>query len=266
MKYLFSFILALNIIACAPRIDIATLEREYVREDSVLWASYELESERLMEQYAEDEDSLYIMALELEAMTDRKNRELALEYSSTPSGLRRCFMLRLEIAKDTLRNIITRLPRKMRKTDSAQAIAEHIQTDQIVEGMDYHPFDGIDAYGHGIAWERYSGKNLLLIYGGLGCMGASGRSELAELYDDYSPEVLEIMVYWPVESLEELQKLQQKYPANYSFVSEFMPDYSPFKVKYGVQAMPTCFLIGRNGKVLLKTVGFDSQAIRTNIE
>lgn len=266
MKYLFSFILALNIIACAPRIDIATLEREYVREDSALWASYELESERLMEQYAEDEDSLYIMALELEAMTDRKNRELALEYSSTPSGLRRCFMLRLEIAKDTLHNIITNLPRQMRKTNSAQAIAEHIATDQIEEGMEYFPFDGIDAYGHGIAWERYSGKNLLLIYGGLGCMGASGRSELAKLYDDYSPEVLEIMVYWPVESLEELQKLQQKYPANYSFVSEFMPDYSPFKVKYGVQAMPTCFLIGRNGKVLLKTVGFDSQAIRTKIE
>lgn len=57
-----------------------------------------------------------------------KNKELAIEYSATPSGLRRCFMLRLDIEKDTLQDILTRLPRDLRQSKCAKAIQTHIAT------------------------------------------------------------------------------------------------------------------------------------------
>ena len=86
--YLFSILSCLVFIQCTPKFYDAQREQEYIKADSTLWAEYEVEGERLAELYAENEDSLYIKAVELEAYADRKNKELAIEYSATPSGLR----------------------------------------------------------------------------------------------------------------------------------------------------------------------------------
>ena len=65
----------------------AQREQEYIKADSALWAEYEAEGERLAELYAENEDSVYIKAVELEAYADRKNKELAIEYSAHRADL-----------------------------------------------------------------------------------------------------------------------------------------------------------------------------------
>lgn len=253
-------------LQCTPQTYDVEREREYITADSALWASYEQESERLMEQYADNEDSLYSKAVALEAYTDRKNQELAIEYAATPSGLRRCFMLRLDISKATLQHIIADLPRDLRRSECAEAIKKHIATEQIEAGMEFHPFEAIRSDGNTMEWDAYRNKNILLIYGGLGCMGPSGRRELASLRHDYSEDDLAIVVYYAVDSLEELQELRNQYATEYTFITELMVDYAPFKIKYGAQSTPTCFLIGRDGRVQLKTVGFDVQQTKSAID
>ncbi len=253
-------------IQCAPKTYDIEREHEYIKVDSALWAYYEMEGERLMEQYADDEDSLYIKAVELEEYADNKNQELAIEYSATPSGLRRCFMLRTDISKEILQNIVSNLPRDLRRSECAMAIKEHIATEQIEEGMEFYPFVALCADGNAIEWEEYHNKNILLIYGGLGCMGRIGRQELASLRHDYSEDDLVIVVYYSVDSLDELQEFRNQYSTEYTFISELMLDYSPFKIKYGAQSTPTCFLIGRDGRVHLKTVGFDVQQTKNAIK
>lgn len=253
-------------VQCTPKSHNAKREQEYIKADSVLWAEYEAEGERLAELYAENEDSLYIKAIELEAYTDRKNRDLAVEYSATPSGLRRCFMLRLDIGKDTLQNILSNLPRNLRCSECAKAIKAHIATQQIEVGMKFSPIDVVDADGNKFAWDKHRNKNILLIYGGLGCMGRSGRRELAALREEYAEDNLAIVVYYSVSTLEELKEFRNQYSADYIFISELMSDYSPFKIKYGVQSTPTCFVIDRSGTVVLKTVGFDAEQVREMID
>lgn len=265
-QYLFSILCFLIFVQCTPKLYDAQREEEYIKADSTLWAEYEAEGERLAELYAENEDSLYIKAVELEAYADRKNKELAIEYSATPSGLRRCFMLRLDIEKDTLQNILSKLPHDLRKSECAKAIKKHIATEQIEVGMEFFPIDAVNADGHKIAWNEYRNKNILLIYGGLGCMGRSGRSELATLREEYAGDNLAIVVYYPVSTLEELKEYRDQYSADYIYISELMPDYSPFKIKYGAQSTPTCFVIDKNGTVVLKTVGFDVQQVKERIE
>lgn len=258
--------LILVFVQCTPKMYDAQREQEYIKADSTLWAEYEAEGERLAKLYAENEDSLYIKAIELEAYADRKNKELAIEYSATPSGLRRCFMLRLDIGKDTLQNILSKLPRDIRKSECAKAIKKHIATEQIEEGMKISPIDVVDANGNKFVWDERRNKNILLIYGGLGCMGRSGRSELATLREEYAGDNLAIVVYYPVSTLEELKEYRDQYSADYIYISELMPDYSPFKIKYGAQSTPTCFVIEKNGTVVLKTVGFDVQQVKERIE
>ena len=264
--FLFYILYCLALVQCSPKLHDANYEQEYIKADSTLWAEYEAEGERLAELYAENEDSLYIKAVELEAYTDRKNKELALEYSATPSGLRRCFMLRLDIGKDTLQNILSKLPRDLRKSECAKAIKEHITTKQIDIGMEFFPIDAVNTDGHKIAWNEYRNKNILLIYGGLGCMGRSGRRELVALREEYAEDNLAIIVYYSVSTLEELKEFRNQYSDEYIFISELMPDYSSFKIKYGVQSTPTCFVIGRDGTVVLKTVGFDVLQVKEKID
>ena len=264
--YLFSILCCLVFIQCTPKMFDAQREQEYISADSTLWAEYEAEGERLAELYAGNEDSLYIKAVELEAYADLKNKKLAIEYSATPSGLRRCFMLRLDIEKDTLQNILRKLPRDLRKSECAKAIKEHIVTKQIDVGMEFFLIDAVNADGHKIAWNEYRNKNILLIYGGLGCMGRSGRRELAALREEYIDDNLAIVVYYSVSTLEELKDFRNQYSDDYIFISELMPDYSPFKIKYGVQSTPTCFVIDKSGTVVLKTVGFDVQQVKEQID
>ena len=262
---LFYILCCLALVQCTPKLHDAKLELEYIKADSTLWAEYELEGERLAELYAENEDSLYINAVELEEYADRKNRDLAIEYSATPSGLKRCFMLRLDIEKDTLQNILSKLPHDLRKSECAKAIKKHIATEQIEVGMEFFPIDAVNADGHKIAWNEYRNKNILLIYGGLGCMGRSGRRELVSLRKEYTDDNLAIIIYYSVSTLEELKEFRNQYSDDYIFISELMSDYSPFKIKYGVQSTPTCFVIDKSGTVVLKTIGFDASQVKTTI-
>ena len=262
---LFYILCCLALVQCTPKLHDAKLELEYIKADSTLWAEYELEGERLAELYAENEDSLYIKVVKLEEYADRKNRDLAIEYSATPSGLKRCFMLRLDIEKDTLQNILSKLPHDLRKSECAKAIKKHIATEQIEVGMEFFPIDAVNADGHKIAWNEYRNKNILLIYGGLGCMGRSGRRELVSLRKEYTDDNLAIIIYYSVSTLEELKEFRNQYSDDYIFISELMSDYSPFKIKYGVQSTPTCFVIDKSGTIVLKTIGFDASQVKTTI-
>ncbi len=59
----------------------------------------------------------------------------------------------------------------------------------------------------------------------------------------------------------ELVEMKVRYPFDYIFVSDFMEDHSPIKIIYGTQAMPTCFLIDREGIVRLKSEGLDTERL-----
>lgn len=265
--YICLFCCLLLLLSCTPKNYNPEQEHAYIEADNALWEYYEAEGERLMELYAEDDDLLYSKAVELEEYSDRRNRELAIEYSATPSGLRRCFMLRNDLSKTTLEEILRELPRDLRKSDAAKAIKEHIATEQIEVGMNYSPLEVVTTDGSKIEWDNYNGKNIFLLYGGLGCMGPSGRRDLAALREEYSKDDLAILIYYPVGSLEELQELDIEFASDYTFISELMTDYSHFKIKYGCQATSTCYFIDREGVVALKTEGLpDMVALRELIK
>lgn len=257
MKQFLNILATLCVVSVWAQRPMVT-EEDYLRADSALWLEYEAFGERLYEQAKanpELTDSLEMVAeVELERVLER-NQQLALQYAATPSGLKRCFMVRLDVPKDTLRRVVRTLPREMRQSMYGRAIQQHIRTQQVEQGAQAASFRAVDDAGQPFDLRALEGRRVLLLYGGLGCMGASGREYLAQLYARTSREDLEIVVYWAVDSVESLRELRAHYDVDYQFITECMTDCSPFKIKYGVQATPTCFLIDRDGRVLVKSVG-----------
>lgn len=77
---------------------------------------------QLTEKYPGERDSLLTVLYEKELPSIlRESRNLALKYAAVPSGLKRLFMVRLEIPKDTLSRILKSLSPEIRNPSTENA-------------------------------------------------------------------------------------------------------------------------------------------------
>ena len=259
MKRLFIIILVMGVCFPDSWAQDEITEENYLRQDSILWDCYykrEAELGRLWKELPEEKhDSLrqvYIKTLD-DAL--RENARLAIRFASVPSGLRRLYMVRDDVCKDTLQHILNTLTPEMRHSFYGKTIQEHISCHQIVEGDTLSLFPCTQADGVPFDWSVLYGKRVLLLCDGLGCMGKTGRAYLDSLYAATSRENFLIVVYCLSGSLDELQKNRARYGGDYIYVSDFKRDSSPMKIRYGCQATPTCFLADSLHRVLVKCSG-----------
>ena len=261
--------LAFVTISCNSKIHNETLtEENYLREDSLLWINFEKETEGLiaiLDSLPNQRDSIINVYNIMFEKANRKNIELAFKYANTPSGLQRLFMVRNNVSKDSLAKVLDTLPEEMQKTETGLNIKAHLETEQLAKGDALYAFPCQDEEGEAFNWETLKGKQVLLLYGGLGCMGSEGREALKHLYEQTSRKNIEIIVYWPSSSLENLQAIRKQYPSDYIFISDFKQDASPMKIKYGCQATPTCFLTDKNHQIVVKSEGLNMDAINEHI-
>lgn len=245
-------------------------EANYLHEDSVLWSTFEKDTEKLValrDSMPSKSDSILEVYNAFLEEGIRKNVALALKYASTPSGFRRLFMTRNLIAKDTLKAVFNSLSEDLQKSEVGLNIKAHLETEQLSEGDTLFLFPCKDKEGVPFDWEVLKGKQVLLLYGGLGCMGSQGRENLKQLYNRTSRNDLEIVIFWPSNTLNDLNSVINHYAADdYLFISDFKQDASPMKIKYGCQATPTCFLTDKNHVIVVKSEGLDMNRIETHIE
>ena len=257
-------------ISCNSKVHNETLtEENYLHEDSLLWINFEKETEGLiaiLDSLPNQRDSIINIYNSLNEEVDKKNIELAFKYACTPSGLRRLFMVRNDVSKDSLAKVLDTLPEEMQKSETGLNIKAHLETEQLAKGDALYAFPCQDEEGEAFNWETLKGKQVLLLYGGLGCMGNEGREALKHLYEHTSRKDLEIIVYWPSSSLENLQAIRKQYPSDYIFISDFKQDASPMKIKYGCQATPTCFLTDKNHQIVVKSEGLDMDEFNKHLD
>lgn len=263
-------ILALMTISCNSKVQNETLtEENYLHEDSLLWINFEKETEGLiaiLDSLPNQRDSIINVYNVILEKANQKNIELAFKYACTPSGLQRLFMVRNHVSKDSLAKVLNTLPEEMQKSEAGLNIKAHLETEQLAEGNALYAFPCQDEEGEAFNWETLKGKQVLLLYGGLGCMGNEGREALKHLYEHTSRKDLEIIVYWPSSSLEKLQAIRKQYPSDYIFISDFKQDASPMKIKYGCQATPTCFLTDKKHQIVMKSEGLDMDEFNKHLD
>ena len=262
-------ILALMTISCNSKVQNETLtEENYLHEDSLLWINFEKETEGLiaiLDSLPNQRDSLINVYNVILEKANQKNIELAFKYACTPSGLQRLFMVRNHVSKDSLAKVLNTLPEEMQKSEAGLNIKAHLETEQLAKGDALFSFPCQNEEGDPFDWETLKGKQVLLLYGGLGCMGSNGREALKNLYEQTSRKNLEIIVYWPSSSLEKLQAIRKQFPSDYIFISDFKQDASPMKIKYGCQATPTCFLTDKKHQIVVKSEGLNMDAFNKHI-
>lgn len=243
-------------------------EENYQKEFKAMEEKFSLRADTLrkfisMKKYTAKRDSLVSEYKKLVDEFTELNLELALRYASVPSGLQMCFWNRLTISQDTLKAVLKRIPKQMRKSEYGRAIAMHLSCPKVGQGDKAYDFRAMNAQGRPFRLSQWKGKQVLLLYGGLGCMGTSGRKYLEELYGRTSRENFEIVVFWPASGQDELTALAKEYSSDFSQVSDFKGDVTPVKIRYEAQATPTCFFIDRDGRLLFKSVGLNPEGFES---
>src|SRR5690606_33466033 len=200
-------------------------EENYQKLDKEIWDFQEREYMKIsniFELHPEKKDSLINAAEKIKNICDRKNIELAKKFASVPSGLQRVFWLRLNIPKDTLKSILTKLPINMQESAYAKSIELHIDSQQITEGYKIFDFQSVDHLGNPFKLSNLNGKITLLLYGGLGCIGEDGRDFLKKYYNSANSDKFKIVVFDNESSnVEELKNKREQYGLDFIMVSDF---------------------------------------------
>lgn len=233
-------------------------QENFDKEINEIWLDEERQMQNINEIFSknpEKKDSLIAEAHEIGEQTYQKILHSSIKYLSLPNTLNLIYNIRNNVPKDSLQNVLNSLSCEQKKSEYAVLIQKHIEIDQVKVGDSFSDFEATDSDGGIFKLSTLQNKNILFLYGGLGCMGERGRIYLKNLYDSTSRETFEIVIYCTVESLEKLKKEKETFSVNYNLISDFLLDHSLIKLKYGTQATPTSFFINKNGIVDIVSIG-----------
>jgi hypothetical protein len=192
--------------------------------------------------------------------------EFAVKHSNTYYGVSRLYALRERMDRNLLSQTVKNIQPEILESAYGKSLLLHLQFPELTEGDAYIDFSVPSLQGNNYSISQYlqEKKPVLLILGGLGCMGNRGRELLKSFQQDYGDEV-GILAFVFARNKREMEGdiKCSKNVNNCSFldlnvplISDLRGDHSPIKIRYGVQTTPTVYVIDPNGTIRLKTIGY----------
>ena len=159
------------------------------------------------------------------------------------------------MALDTLDKIFTSLPLAMKQTSDGQKLAAYIRGVRNTSiGATVKNFVLNDQYGKPVSFDQLKGKYVWIDFWASWCgpckMAFPHMRDLYAKYKDKGLEILGISTDSKIDPwLKILPTLQNPWPQVW--------DNKSIKSEFAVTAYPTSFLIGPDGKILLREVGYE---------
>ena len=86
-------------------------------------------------------------------------------------------------------------------------------------------------------------------------MGVHGRSLLQKLYDEHKDKI-EIILFAFSENYEFCANEEAKYKLGIPVITDLKGNNSLIQIIYGVEAVPTVYLLDKEGRIVLKETGY----------
>ena len=182
--------------------------------------------------------------------------EYAIKNCNSFVSVEQLYRVRNDLNKDTLGNIITKLNQEILNSPYGKSLVLHYESHILDEGDFYKDFSANTLTGESVTVSQILKKEkpILIIFGGLGCMGQHGRSILKEFHEQYKNDITILSFVFARNRDEWIN--DSKYELEIPLLSDLKGDHSPIKIKYGVQATPTVYLLDISGKIILKSSGY----------
>ncbi|MEG2755120.1 MAG: hypothetical protein RR931_00725 [Mucinivorans sp.] len=173
------------------------------------------------------------------------------------------YKLRTGVEKKDLASVMKKLKDKeIKATTYAQLIDKYLTTEQVMVGGKYLDFQATTAQAQPfVLSELLQMKDVLLIFGGLGCMGDETLQLLKLCYATLDISKVEIVSVFLNDSMKDFMDEYTQFDVRWLGVCDMLGEVSEVKLNYNVQATPTCVYIGSNGIVKAWSLGVTDEIL-----
>lgn len=194
----------------------------------------------------------------------KKAIQLCLSNPNSPSSLLNLYYLRKRVSKEKLFNVLKSLDTCLISNEYAKSLKHYIDNKQVNKGDQYLDFIAQTSMGQDFILSDMinSQKDVLIIFGGLDCMGKETVRYFIDLYSRLDKEKVEIVNFLYCTDINQLAQSIRKSGMIWPGVSDFLGDHSLTKLKYNAQGRPTFVYIKSNGKILVNKEGPSLRSIR----
>jgi peroxiredoxin len=206
-------------------------------------------------------DSIYQHCNQKKAQSE--TLKLCLSNPNNPTSLKNLYYLKRNIGKEQLKSTLNSLSEVNKSDIYAKSLDIYINTKQVIEGDRYFDFSAKSSKNEDFLLSNViKEKDVLLIFGGLSCMGESSRQELRELYSKLDLSKVEVVSFLDVENEEEQKEQIKKYDVNWVTISDYQGVLSNPWLAYVGKGLPTTVYINTKGEILVTRPGLVNKAIK----
>lgn len=239
-------------------------EQELLNEMQQLQLPYDTKSTAALdsimtEQYSSEEEKDQLFASY--NVNQEKSKEIYVDFGkrhpNSHLGMRILYQNRQRIDKDALKAIYEKVSPEYRDTPSAQALHTYLYDKTVEIGKPFIDFEVTTIDGEPFKLSSRQGNYIYLTFWSRGCGPCRMENKfLSQHYADI-PEELEVVSFSLDGDIEQWKEASEVDNILWENVSDFGGEEGKVKTQYEVQALPTSYLIDREGIVRKRFGGFD---------
>jgi len=195
-----------------------------------------------------------------------KSQEIYIDFGKKHSdsylGLNIIYMNRKSIPKDSLKLIYESLTPPFKETTTAKALEIFLYEDNAEIGKMSIDFTAKTINGNDFTLSSLRGQYIYLSFWSAGCAPCRMENRFFSKNLDSIPNNLSIVSFSIDKNIEAWKKASKSDNISWINVSDYEGDKGRVKTIYGVQAIPTSFLIDKEGVIIEKFTGFDTDIIK----
>lgn len=179
------------------------------------------------------------------------------KHSGSFIGLDIIYMNRKSIDKDTLKTIYKNLPISFKSTPTASALNVFLYEKTAIVGDYFIDFESNTINNKSFKLSSLKGNYIYLCFWSAGCGPCRMENKYISKHFNEVPEDLLIVSFSIDKNVDTWKKASETDNITWHNISDNEGTKGKIKTQYQVQAIPTSFLIGKDGKILKKFKGFD---------
>lgn len=180
-----------------------------------------------------------------------------IQHSDSYMGLNIVYMNRNSIPQDTLLSIYNCLPTTMKETQVANALSVFLFEESAKESSPFIDFEAQTIDGEEFKLSSLKGKYIYLCFWSAGCAPCRMENKFISKHFSEVPKELSIVSFSIDKNIDAWQNASEADSIIWHNVSDNEGTKGRIKTQYQVQAIPTSFLIDKEGIIVRKFKGFD---------
>ncbi len=187
-------------------------------------------------------------------------REFIIERPNSYFSLDLLYRNRQYIAKDRLIKVVKNLETTYRDTENALAIERFLTVGEVVIGEPLVDFEANTLSGSPFKISSLKGYYIYLSFWNTNCGPCRKENRFFNKNFESLPEHLKLVSFSTDRTKEQWTKASEADGIKWINLSDLEGNNGRIAMTYGVQALPTSFLIGKDGKIIKKFTGYDEDS------